>query len=250
MLISFFAVMGTPDIDRLRAKDVGKKMSEKMSKEMKEMKWEVHGQTIEPPITFQEQLVFPYLDGYIFVEEAYAKDGNNTLERLWTDPPASTEQVLHPERYLEALDPPVEVPAPAPLDRRRRLMNDVLGELEVRLLLRSHLDEEQAAQAATGWGGDRYVAEEDGRGREVRYLWRTEWDTDEDAIQFREALVEVYEARGLDPASVAESVHAATWWTGSGETGWATVSRRGRRVVAAEGRSDLKITRGRLWSDW
>lgn len=57
------------------------------------------------------QLLFPYLDGERFVRRLYATGGGSwrlvdLAERV--RPPVSTEQVLHPERYLAA-EPPRRV---------------------------------------------------------------------------------------------------------------------------------------------
>ena len=60
-----------------------------------------------PPFV-EAQLLFPYLTGQRFVERLYATGDDswsvvNTAERF--RPPASTEQVLHPEKYLAVEQP-------------------------------------------------------------------------------------------------------------------------------------------------
>ena len=60
-----------------------------------------------PPFV-EAQLLFPYLTGQRFVERLYATGNDswsvvNTADRF--RPPASTEQVLHPEKYLAVEQP-------------------------------------------------------------------------------------------------------------------------------------------------
>ena len=81
----------------------------------------------------------------------------SAVDALWRDPPASSEQVLHREKY-DACEAPIAVPdsiLPALPGFDRPRATDVLGELVVRAWLAKTLDPELAARAAAGWGGDR-----------------------------------------------------------------------------------------------
>jgi hypothetical protein len=73
-------------------------------------------------------------------------------------PPASTEQVLHVDKYVHAEEPvPVAVqPAALEVAGWRRADGGVIGEFTTRQLLEVGVDEEVARRAAAGWGGDRY----------------------------------------------------------------------------------------------
>lgn len=111
------------------------------------------------PRVFEALLAFPYEGGESLVDALLAAGGPPRLDAAFVDPPASTEAVLHPDRFLAGEQPRAVVspePDGEPVD------DGVLGELILRLVLQSSLDRVAAARAAEGWGGDRYVAWFDG----------------------------------------------------------------------------------------
>ena len=129
------------------------------------------------PLVIQEGIVFPYLEGANFVRW-FAGVHPDTLP-YGRHLPASTEQVLDPDRYLEGdLPVPLEIRAgPAPL------YSDVLGAFETRILLTELLGSESMARAgARGWGGDRYVVYETDAGRAL--AWFSVWDDARAADRF------------------------------------------------------------------
>ena len=110
-----------------------------------------------PPV-LQAQLVFPYLAGQEFVQALRRAGGDWDLVGVAEreDPPASTEQVLHPQRYLEG-DDPVQVsvdPAPILGGGWRFLDGADVGEFDLRQIITvgAGLDETDGL----GWGGGRY----------------------------------------------------------------------------------------------
>jgi len=98
-------------------------------------------------------------------------------------PPASTEQVLHPEKYLR-VEQPDRVAAPS-LRGWKVLERSTVGEwLTARLL--AGAGGTGAAEAAAGWGGDAYTLLGRGDERALGIRWR--WDTARDAREFASAL--------------------------------------------------------------
>ena len=69
-----------------------------------------------PPL-LRESLTFPYTAGLQFVSNARAAGGWAAVDALYAKPPASTEQVLHPEKYA-AGEAPIKVAFPADLAKR------------------------------------------------------------------------------------------------------------------------------------
>ena len=100
---------------------------------------------------------FTHVTGLLFVARARAHRPWNVVDALWTDPPSSTEQVLHPEKY-ESCEAPVAVDPsalPALPGLGRPSATDVAGELVARAWLATAWAPDVAARAAAGWGGDR-----------------------------------------------------------------------------------------------
>ncbi|UQA57851.1 hypothetical protein [Polyangium aurulentum] len=134
----------------------------------------------------RERLMFPYNAGAGLVADLYRAGGLSLVNTLFTRRPVSTEQVLHPEKYI-AGEMPVAVRAPAPPPGYRLVASEPLGELQTRVVLERCIYQAGAAAAAAGWGGDRYSLFT-GPAGEVALLWSTAWDTENDAAEFSRAL--------------------------------------------------------------
>jgi hypothetical protein len=142
------------------------------------------------PAWFQDTLLFSYFQGFQFCLSTRRSGGQALLDKAFsTDPPRSTEQILHPEKWHTKRDDPVVISWPdlaKALPGWNRASEGQLGELSIRTLLRGALrDEKKVTEAAAGWGGDRFaVYQKDGR---RLLVWITEWDTGGDARQFQAA---------------------------------------------------------------
>ena len=107
------------------------------------------------PRFFEVLLAFPYDAGAAFVAALAGAGGLERIDAAFANPPTTSEQILHPERYLGE-EPGKEVTAP--VADGRVVDRGQLGELGFRLLLQEGLDRGAAARAADGWGADRFVA--------------------------------------------------------------------------------------------
>lgn len=157
----------------------------------------------EAPAVVQEQLVAPYFQGRNLAVAIHGKGGFDLLNDSLQSPPRSMEQVLHPEKYLDGSDEPVEVSLPEArgqdVDFEGRL-----GELLIRVLLSEGVSRPTASTAAAGWGGDRYAVLDDEESYTL--VWRTVWDTAADAREFEAALAaHMHERFGNDAYSIAAS---------------------------------------------
>jgi hypothetical protein len=157
-----------------------------------------------PPVV-RDQLVLPYIIGLDFSRALWRQGGADAVRRAWAHPPASTEQVLHPEKYFAG-----EAPRAVDLSytpRGGRVISDgVLGEVLVRTLL----GEGQEA-AAAGWGGDAFRLWDAG-GRTL-LLWRTVWDSPADLREFEDALrLRFRTAHGAPQWRDGWAVHAGATW--------------------------------------
>lgn len=190
-----------------------------------------------PPL-LTETFVFRYRDGLRFVETARRKGGGGrAADELFRRPPASSEQVLHPEKYFAD-----ERPREAGVEESnfagagwRPATSTPLGEIGVRGVLLKGLTRREAERAAAGWGGDRaYLFEREGGAASSLFVWRTVWDTAVDAQEFFRAYNLLERGRGA-PADESGGAGAtrAVWRSGSLLT-----------VVRVEGDS-VAVVRGR-----
>ena len=118
------------------------------------------------PSVFDRLMAFPYAVGPSFVEALVAAGGQERLNAAFTSPPPTTEQVLHPEKFLAGeRTPPIARPtADGPVTDEGRL-----GQVGLLLMLDSAVEQETALRAAAGWGNDGYVAWTSGARTCVRF---------------------------------------------------------------------------------
>ena len=146
----------------------------------------------ETPRYFVEPLMASYIAGALMVEQVKSKGGWKAVEALYNRPPLSSEQVLHPEK-MGGQDEPIDVRLPELKglmpEGWRLLVNDVMGEEGIRVFLKiwqqkGAEDPTAAASAAAGWGGDRYYYFENEATGKHFLVWKTVWDTGQDAGEF------------------------------------------------------------------
>lgn len=146
------------------------------------------------PLT--EIWLFSYQYGENFVKALYANGGWTRVNQAYEDPPQTTEQIMHPEKYIEGewyaeVDPP-------PLNTSGWISakTDRLGEHFILVMLETHLSTGESAEAAEGWNGDNFTYYE--KGNDYMFTWRILWDTEEDADQFSGTFADMMRAVGAD----------------------------------------------------
>lgn len=108
------------------------------------------------PPAMRSALQDPYIYGEDLVNHILADGGQQALDRAFADPPPTSEQVMHLDKY-DAREAAIDVAVP-PTDPGAKTIDDgVSGEYRTGQVLRSANDRTTADRAATGWGGDRAV---------------------------------------------------------------------------------------------
>lgn len=157
---------------------------------------EMLGESLDPaqteilarmPAVLSETLMFPYQDGMSFIAAIREQGGWEAVNRAFATPPDSTEQILHPEKYL-GRETPVTVTLPSGLASGmgsdwKVALQDTIGELQWRIWLDQAGSRDAASEAAAGWGGDRIALLEGPNGR-AAIVASTAWDTAGDAADF------------------------------------------------------------------
>jgi len=170
----------------------------------------------QAPAVIREQMMFPYEVGLTFVQALYQHGGYQAVNAAFARPPRSTEQVLHPDRYLAGELPQVvnALPLTNTLGSGWEWVDgNVLGELTLRLYLEEQVNTRTAASAADGWGGDWYdVYTHQGSGAIVMVM-QTVWDTEAEAAEFIQTYQTFGKAR-FGSASQAPT-QTSTCWSGS-----------------------------------
>jgi hypothetical protein len=149
------------------------------------------------PRVLREPLVFPYTQGLVFAQRVkLSGDGWTALDRAFAAPPLSTEQVLHPDKYVgDNPDWPTMLDGKDP-DRLlgpdwTLISQDTFGELGMRVVLREHLGTTVRpgdAVPGEGWDGDRLWLWQRNSDEAPAMLWVSTWDDETSAANHRRAM--------------------------------------------------------------
>lgn len=146
----------------------------------------VSGEEIErAPAIVRLPLLSRYLDGMLFCATLHGARGWRAVDDAHEHPPVSTEQILHPERYLAGEEPiPISLPDFPELEAAGWIAHDeeTLGELEIGIWFAQGQATDRDAAAAEGWGGDRLRVYRNAEGR-TAVVWFTIWDDEREATE-------------------------------------------------------------------
>jgi hypothetical protein len=155
------------------------------------------------PLYIRDELLFPYLAGTGFTQQFLkAHTGWQDLHLVFQNPPVSTQQILHPDLYLQGVKPEnVTLPewkGLVPADWKL-LEENTLGEFGVNEVLKQLLDENRAELLSPAWKGDRYAVFDDAKSKSNPLVFRLALDNPDDAAhffgQYSEALEHKYKTR-------------------------------------------------------
>lgn len=159
------------------------------------------GSTEGIPPFVQRLQSWSYDEGMRFIVALEASGGLDAIDRAFAEPPVSTEQIIHPERYPNDAPTPVDVPDLS--DELGTGWSDLdvmtIGESWLVLAMGLRLDGSEARAAADGWDGGTYRAWSNGSDAAV--VLATVWDSERDAATFAAAM-ETWLAQGDEIAVV------------------------------------------------
>ena len=149
----------------------------------------------ELPMYITVPLGLPYVRGMGMVFRVHQAGGWDAVTKLYAEPPASTEQALHPvEKLIKKRDEPVKITLPKELpglEKYKEVEADVMGEMmwDTYFSLWGVNDKTSAA----GWGGDSFALLHEGD-KHVGVV-ASVWDTKKDAQEFAAGYVKTLGAR-------------------------------------------------------
>lgn len=142
------------------------------------------------PRLLSDSFFFPYRVGRVFATYLYERGGWSAIDAAWANPPQSTEQIYHPERYVAGDVPQIVsvVPLTDTLGTEWQLIRqETAGEFFIRQHLFLQLNDSDAEIASTGWGGDQFAVYWNEATDGIVVLFRGVWDTVTDAGEFAAA---------------------------------------------------------------
>lgn len=187
------------------------------------------------PAYMQSDFIFPYSQGFDFVYNLYNSGKWDAVNAAYANPPVSTEQILHPEKYPD--EKPLKVTlADVTADLGTgwsEYDRNSMGEWYTYLILSSgydtkfHLADEDAKKAAAGWGGDAYLFLFDENSTDTAFVWLSTWDSQQDSNEFYSACRDYGNARW---GTATQSTSTRITWNSSVD-GTATFIQNGKSVL-------------------
>ena len=195
----------------------------------------------DTPQSLMEMGVFSGVGGFAFMQLYLKWNGWEAADRLYSNLPLSTEQIMHPEKYAGSRDDPTQVKEQTPpgvlSSSWKRVYSNTLGEFVLYLHLKEFISEQQAKWGAQGWDGDRVELFENPDGK-LTLVLRSVWDSEKEASQFSEAYAKLisqrYPGAQLVPGGGS---------TGSGEENLEWVGENNRILLRLNG-SRVEIIEG------
>jgi hypothetical protein len=198
----------------------------------------------QAPRALRESLVFPYQEGAAWATQLYKTGGWRLVSNAFSELPQSTEQILHPDKYLSH-EAPVKVSLPDVRgllgSKWKRIDYDVNGEWSYYLILDEFLNSPaESKRAAAGWGGDRYEIYEGTTPADVFIAQLTVWDTENDAREFFDAYTKrtvrrYADSKATETTARRDQTELHEWSTSEGGV---SLALRGTRVLILEGVPD------------
>ncbi len=152
------------------------------------------------PQSLQLFLLFPYSSGLRFAHSKLRQGGYAAINKIFSTPPRSTEEILHPEKYgaavdfIEFKDEDLLAASGAPSGKIH--YRDTYGEFAISVLLGNFIQNKlRATDASNGWGGDKVGIVDQ------KIVWLTNWDSEKDAREFQELFNETLTQRFQKPST-------------------------------------------------
>lgn len=151
------------------------------------------------PLYIRESLLFPYQQGLTFVQDIKnKKGGEQEVNNALTAPPMSTQQILHPDLYLDGKHNPRAVTMPVLTTALgkgwKNIDTDTLGEFDYQIWFQEFAGLQKSREVSDGWGGNT-IQYYQGPGKNYVMPSMTVWDTDIDAQDFFDNYVNLLEGR-------------------------------------------------------
>jgi hypothetical protein len=185
------------------------------------------------PLYVRESLVFPYAGGMLFQNAVFHKLGRDSFSEVFTHPPASTQQILHPDLYLAHRAPTIPAVPRVPDARAfRKLAEGNLGEFDYRVLLSQYASREEGERAAAHVAGSSYALLEHKRDKFPVLVFASTWDSQESARQYLQLYRQVLRGKWKTVQVESES---ASELAGHGDSGYFRAWVDGSTVNQIEG---------------
>lgn len=185
----------------------------------------------QQPLYVRENLIFPYNAGVRFQDEVCERWKKDAFAQVFRNPPVSSQQILHPDKYFDHIAP-VLPPLPKDPKGMKRFAEGMMGELDHSILLRQYATIEDADEIAPKLTGSQYRLFENKKNKRIELVYAAGWADEETARRYFHLYRKVLKGKwkNLRVTSETDSV-----LSGEGDDGYFRVDLSGSIVRSEEG---------------
>jgi hypothetical protein len=185
------------------------------------------------PLYLRQTLIFPYTKGMLFQQAVIEHDGDAAFAQVFRRPPVSTQQILHPEKYFQFVQPATpELPEAKLPHGFKSVVGGSMGELDHQVLLEQFAGKSAADDIAPHWSGGTFELRENKKDGQVVLLYAAQWDSQEMARRYFEAYRQVLAKKWKKMTITAQTDDSVT---GTGDDGRFELRLKGPLVTSLEG---------------
>lgn len=187
----------------------------------------------QSPLYIRESLIFPYKAGMLFQDAVFRRLRKDGFAEVFRRAPISTQQIIHPERYLDHKDPDLPTVPAIPNDEEfRKLAEGTLGEFDFRVLLTQYQDKARADALSPALLGSQFVLLEQKQDKRPVLAFAAKWESAGKARDFLFAYRQIIKEKSKKFEAGHED---ATSFEGRTEAGAYRLTLRGDIVESIEG---------------
>lgn len=193
------------------------------------------------PLYIQQSLLFPYAEGTLFFDAVYRKLGKPSFEVVFTDPPADSAQIIHPERYFDHEKETKPDVVTLKLRDAKVLTEGSMGEFDQEMMIQQFMNKTEADRLAPHLIGGYYKIYEVGKDRKPLLNYASQWDSEHEAAAYFATYCQILRKK-WKTCNVAQSGFGQASqdvFAGTGDNGYFVTRLIGDRVTSVEGLDDL-----------
>jgi hypothetical protein len=193
------------------------------------------------PLYMRASLLFPYMQGLRFQEAVERKLGKEGFKEVYRRPPANSQEILHPEKYLAnaSVSNGVLLPTVVSTMKFHDVNAGTIGEFDHAVLLEQFCSKAQAQALAPHWDGGafRLLESKDAADKRTVLLYASKWDDPANARKMFSSYRNILAGKWKTMHVVQDTPNVLA---GEGDDGYFCTRLDGIRVSSIEGMKTLE----------
>lgn len=188
------------------------------------------------PDVLKHQLIMPYVEGMKFVYHILKKKKWKGVNSILKSPPDSSEQILHPEKYLKR-EIPVDISIGFVPEGYDIYFQGTIGEFFLNVLL---MKKGNYKDVAIGWGGDKFKLYK--KEKDYYLIWESAWDKEEYSSVFFHNFKRYLE-RKFEISFKKGNINGSPFYAGKSDTDYIFIRKFREKIFFTKTNDRVEINR-------